>query len=181
MTPPATVCLAYVFICICSAVALGVKRDIIEVRKQVFVNMTIIAGLKFTHAARADCKFFVTVRKHKLYSFFNNKHVIFDIVFFFRGNVVARMTFTLVFNRALSVFGIKAFSHVCNGEGDKFVTVTELYKTSMGFNSHCIPLSHVGYAVLKGVRLHVGRFVKHSVFNFAVGCVGCLCVVIALQ
>ena len=91
------------------------------------------------------------------------------------------MTFTLVFNRALSMFGIKAFAHVCYGEGDKLITVAELYKTSTCFNSHRVPLTHVGYAVLKSVRLHVGCFVKLSVFNFAVGCVGCLCVVVALQ
>lgn len=41
------------------------------------------------------------------------------------------MTFTLVFNRALSVFGVKAFAHVCYGEGDKLITVAELYKASM--------------------------------------------------
>ena len=181
MTPPATVCLAYVFICICSAVALGVKRNVIEVWEHVLINKTVIAGLKLTHTASTYCKFFVSVCKHKFYGFLNDKHVVLDIVFFIRGNVIPRVTFTLVFNRTLTVFCVKAFSHVCDGEGDKLVTVTKLYKASMCFNSHRIPLSHVGYAVLKSVRLHVICFVKHSVFNFAVGRVGCLCVVVALQ
>ena len=181
VTPPATVCLAYVFVGVRCPETLSVKGDIVEVRKQVLIGKMIITRFKLTHTASADGQFFVSVCKHKFDGFFYDKYVVLNIVFFIRGNVIPCVTFTLVFNSALTVFSVKACSHVCDGEGDKLVAVTELYKTSMGFNCHRIPLTHIGYAVLKSVRLHVVCFVKHSVFNFAVGCVGCLCVVVTLQ